>query len=109
MKKLTFKQYLESKEQLKKVLEQVPVTINEYVVCNYCSIPVGEKDEHKSISLKPKHRLIIEWRYDNIDNPTPVNIQFKGVNNIDDLEKFPTYWEGKKLSKWLMRHTRKER
>lgn len=110
MEKLTFKQYLESKEQLKKALEQTPFAINEYVICNYCSVPIGEnKEKSKFIALKPKHRLIVEWRYDNIDDPTPVNIQIKGVDGIDDLEKFSIYWQGKKLSKWLMRHARKEK
>lgn len=106
--KLTFKQYLESKELLKKALENTPTTINEYVVCSYCSLPLGEtKEESKLISLKPRSKIIIEWRYDNVDDPTVMSVRISGSKDVDEFENHSTFWENKKLQKWLTRHTKK--
>ncbi len=105
--KLTFKQYLESKEQLRKAIENVPVSIQEYEVIHYCSLPLGEYEEEKTlISLKPKQKLVIEWKYDSLDDPTPLNIRVKGVQTIDEDEQFQTFWANNKLQKWLRRHTK---
>ena len=105
MEKLTFKQYLESRKQLLKAIENTPVTILEYDIRKYCSIPVGEsQDEKNLITLKPKNKIIIEWQYNNPLNPLPLNIKFKGPNvNLD--ETYSTFWTGQKLHKWLLRHT----
>lgn len=108
MEKLTFKQYLESKQQLRKAIENTPVSIVEYEVRKYCSIPVGEtEDEKKLIALKPKQKIIIEWRYDNVDNPTPEYIQIAGCQTLCEDDKQPVYWSGTKLQKWLLRHTKR--
>lgn len=104
--KLTFKQYLESREQLLKAIEKIPTTIVEYEVRKYCTLPIGENDtEKETISLKPKHRIIVEWRYDDINNPTPLSLQFVGgIKNIDESEQYSIFWPGNKLQKWLVRH-----
>jgi hypothetical protein len=106
MTKLTFKQYLDSKEQLRNAVANTPVSIIEYEVRKYCSIPTGEMEEDKTlVGLKPKQRIVVEWCYDDIDDPTPTNIQFVGVSQLSEDEKFSTYWTGSKLKKWLNRHT----
>ena len=103
--KLTFKQYLETKAQLRKAIENTPVSIVEYDVAKYCSIPLGETEEDRVlVSLKPKHKIIVEWRHDNVDNPTPTSIKIDGVQNIDADEIHETFWTGNKLQKWLARH-----
>lgn len=105
--KLTFKQYLESKEQLRKAIENTPVTIVEYEIKKYCSMAIGEsKDESLPIGLKPKQKVIIQWRYDNFENPTPDYVKFVGVNSIDESEEQPLFWTGQKLQKWLLRHAK---
>lgn len=107
MDKLTFKQYLESKEQLLKAIENTPVSVLEYEVKKYCSLTVGESEEDKSlVSLKPKHKIIVEWRYTSVDNPTPESIRFVGVNEVDEDEALSTFWSGNKLQKWLTRHAK---
>jgi hypothetical protein len=107
--KLTFKQYLEGKEQLRAATANTPTTIVEYEVRKYCSLCIGEsKDESKIVGLKPKQKLIVQWRYDNMDNPTPEYIQFIGDTLLEDGEH-PLFWTGQKLHKWLMRHTREEK
>lgn len=106
MEKMTFKQYLESKEQLLKAIANTPTSIIEYEVKKYCNISVGDnEDEKESISLKPKNTLVVEWRYDDVYNPTPTSIRFKGVKNLEEGDELPTFWTGKKLNTWLSRHT----
>lgn len=107
MEKVTFKQYLESKSQLLKAIENTPTAIVEYEVCKYCSLTIGESDDDKSlVGLKPKNKILIEWRYDNIDEPTPVSIKFIGSKDVDLDEQFNTFWSGNKLQKWLSRHAK---
>lgn len=103
MERLSFKQYLDSKEQLLKAIENTPVTRLEYEIRKYCTLVVGESvDDQQIISLRPKNKIIIEWSYVNPSNPTPVNIEFDGI----DLDESSTPWSGVKLQKWLMRHAR---
>jgi hypothetical protein len=102
---LTFKQYLASKEQLLKAIENTPVAIVEYSVKKYCSLTIGETEEEKQlVGLKPKNKIIVEWQYDNVDDPTPKSITFDGVKGIDEGEVCSTFWSGSKLTKWLARH-----
>lgn len=105
MIKLTFKQYLESKEQLRKAIENTPTAIVEYEIKKYCSIALGESEDDKQlVGLKPKHKIIVEWRYDNIENPSPTSVKVVGSSEVDSTEKHSTYWSGIKLKKWLTRH-----
>lgn len=107
MEKLTFMQYLESKEQLKKAISNTPVALVEYEVHKYCSFTVGEtEDEKVLVGLRPKNKILIEWRYDNVDSPTPASIRFTGTKDMDCDEKFNTFWTGTKLQKWLSRHAK---
>lgn len=107
MERLTFKQYLDSKDQLLRAIENTPVAVYEYEVKKYCSLTIGETEEEKRlIGLKPKNRIIVEWRYDSIANPTPEAIRLLGTKEIDEDEKLMTFWSGSKLTKWLARHAR---
>lgn len=104
MAHLTFKQYLESREQLLKAIENTPIVIREYDIRKYCSLCIGETVEEKElVSLKPRHSLIVEWQYDDINDPTPMSIKFKNVDGYDD-QSYSTFWNGNKLNKWLIRH-----
>lgn len=105
MERLTFKQYLESKEQLRKAIANVPTSILEYEIRKYCTISLGETEEEKiTLSLKPKQKIIVEWRYDDIHDPSPETIKFVGVKDVDLDETYETFWSGNKLTKWLLRH-----
>lgn len=109
MQKLTFKQYLESKEQLLKAIENTPTAIIEYEVKKYCSLTVGETEEEKQlIGLKPKHKIVVEWLYNSVHNPSPNSIRVVGPKDVNEDEKLLTFWSGTKLSKWLTRHATKE-
>jgi hypothetical protein len=107
MERLTFKQYLDSKHQLLKAIENTPVAVVEYEVKKYCSLTVGETEEEKTlIGLKPKNKVIVEWRYDSLQDPTPESVRLTGPKEIDEHEKFATFWSGSKLRKWLTRHAK---
>jgi hypothetical protein len=99
---LTFKQYLESRAQLLKAIENTPIAVLEYDIRKYCTIQVGEsEDEKQLISLKPKNKLIVEWSYEDINDPEPISVR------LSTNESFDVFWSGEKMKKWLVRHASK--
>lgn len=110
MKQLTFKEYWNSKEQLREAaVKNTPHQSRSYSVRKYCKLAVGEsKAEREYVSLKPKQKIIVEWLYTDINNPTPVNLKFEGINEIDPDDPHLTFWEGAKLIGWLNRNAREE-
>lgn len=106
-REFTFKQYLESKEKLREAVKNTPQRVAEYSVRKYCKMPVGEtKDSKEYVALKPKHKIIVEWLYADVDNPTPLNVKFEGIEDLDTDQEFSTFWSGQKLQKWLLRNAR---
>ena len=107
---LTFKEYLESKERLREAIAITPQQIVHYTVNKYCKLIVGEsKDDKEQINLKPNQAIIVEWLYNDIDNPTPLKITFEGVcPNIDSLN-YKTYWQPQKFQKWLRKNSHEEK
>jgi hypothetical protein len=107
MEKLTFKQYLESKEKLREAVKKTPVRKAEYVMRKYCKLPVGEsKDDKEYIALKPKHKLIVEWHHRDLENPDLMSICFENVDGVSDKEEFKSFWSDERFKKWLLRNTR---
>jgi hypothetical protein len=107
--KLTFKEYLDSKEKLREAVSKTPQRTATYNVRKYCKLIVGEsKDSKDQVALKPTHRIVVDWLYEDIDNPTIVSITFEGVKEILPDDEFNTYWDGVKLMKWLNRNTTEE-
>lgn len=107
MEKLTFKEYLASKEKLREAIKQTPVHRAQYLMRKYCKLPVGEtKEEKQYVALKPKHKLIVEWNYRNFDNPDLLSICFENVDGIDETEEFQSFWSEDRFKKWLLRNTR---
>ena len=109
MKKITFKEYLESKEKLRQAISESPVYTATYSVKKYCKIPVGESKETKEyVALKPKQKVIVEWKYDDIDNPDIISLRFENVKDIATEELYEMFWTGTRLQKWLTTNTREE-
>lgn len=109
MAKLTFREYLDSKEKLREAVAKTPQRTATYNVRKYCKLVVGEsKEDKKQIALKPNQKICIEWLYTDVDNPTIVSMVFEGVKEIEPEEQFDTYWEGSKLIKWLNRNATEE-
>jgi hypothetical protein len=106
MQTITFAQYLNSREQLVAAIESAPKSITEHVVTKYCGISLGESEANKyQVFLRPGYKVLIEWRYDDINNPTPINVQLVG-STIDDTGTRDVFWSKDKLNKWLGRHTK---
>ncbi len=104
--KMTFKEYLRTKDTLREAVQETPKQEKEYVVTKYCKLVVGEsKDEKEQVNLRPSNKIIVEWLYEDIDEPTPVNIKFDGVCTEVDSENHATYWQSYKLQRWLLRNT----
>jgi len=109
MKKITFKEYLQSKEKLRQALTESPVHLATYSVNKYCKIPVGETKATKEyIALKPKHKVIVEWKYEDIDNPDVLSVRFENMKEDTTKELYEMFWTGQRLQKWLTTNTREE-
>lgn len=107
MQKLSFKEYLESKQQLLKTLGERPIQSLSYNISKYCRLIVGEKDDKIAVLLKPGQTIIVEWQYKNVEDiePKPLSIRFEDNKEIDPEEDFQTYWKPKKLIKWLTKNS----
>jgi len=101
--KLSFKEYLQSKETLRKAVKEVPKTQIEYEVKKYCTFPIGESSDKQKIKLKPSNRLFISWLCEDKNNPKAVKVEFEGTDADETTEK-PT-WNDAKLLKWLLNNT----
>jgi hypothetical protein len=107
MEKITFKQYVESKHRLHEAAKKTPKQNIQYIVHKYCKLVVGEnKEEKQYVSLRPNYSVHIEWLYEDIDNPTPVNITVTGSNKISPSQELHAIWPTYRLQKWLQRNTR---
>lgn len=104
--KITFKQYLDSKERLTAAIEESPIHTATYHVHKYTNLPVGESKESKiKIPLKPTQKLHIKWKYDDINNPQVINIMFEGIDEVDPTKEHIAFWASDRLSKWLIKNT----
>jgi len=106
MEKMSFKQYLASKEALREAVKKTPKQSNSYTVARYCNFVIGEnKEERQSINLKPNQTITIDWLYEDVDNPSAINVMFEGVKDIDPVEEMTPMWTDQKIQKWLIRNT----
>lgn len=103
-RKLSFKEYLESKEALLGAVEEVPKTKIEYEVKKYCTFPIGESSERQAIKLKPSNRLFISWLCEDRENPKAMKVSFEGTDS-DEINDKPS-WNDAKLLKWLLNNTK---
>lgn len=105
--KLTFKEYLHSKDRLREAAQNVPERTARYTINKYCKIAIGEtKKEKEYINLKPKQFVEVDWLYESIDKPSVISIRFTGVDGITEGEEFSILWGHDRLEKWLTRNTR---
>jgi len=105
MNKISFKEYVDSKKKLLEAVKETPIASLTYAVKKYCKIRVGEsKEDRKEIALKPRQRIIVEWRYDDINEPEPVSMILEDVGP----EEYDIYWNGSKLNHWLSKNAIEE-
>lgn len=104
MHRLTFKEYVESKNKLLLAGEECPRITLEYEITKYCKIPVTESpdDETKlQVSLKPKDTIEVLWEHNDPSYPTPRNIVLTSEGN----KKVYPCWNNKKVLKWVQNNS----
>lgn len=100
--KLTFSQYLDSKEKLRDAVKQTPQRTAEYKIRKYCKLPVGHNKQTKEyVNLKPNDKVSVHWLYEDFDNPTVVSLKFETKEDAFDQTAL---WSGERLLKWLHRN-----
>ncbi len=105
--KLTFKEYLNSKDRLREAAQNVPERTARYTISKYCKIAIGESKKNKEyVNLKPKQEVEVDWLYEDLDKPTVISIRFKGVDGIHESAEFNILWGHGRLEKWLEKNTR---
>lgn len=107
LKKLSFKEYLETKNQLRRAaIGRTPIHEAAYTVRKYCKLPIVIENQKQPITLKPKHEILVKWLYEDINNPIVVSIRFKNVDQIDFTTNYEAAWSDERLHKWLSKNTR---
>lgn len=96
MERLSFKDYLMTKDQLRTALNETPYKVAKYRVTKYCKLELAEDAD--VISLKPNHELIIEWLYEDIDNPTAESILLMTKESHGMIKVNMTH---SKFNKWV--------
>lgn len=107
--KLSFKEYLASKDRLEAALRESPIYTATYSMRKYCKLPLGESKKTKeTVSLKPRHKVMVQWQYIEEQSPKILKIMFEGVEDVDSSKEFQTMWSGDRFQKWLLKNTREE-
>lgn len=107
MEKLTFKQYLETKEKLREALSKIPKQSITYSMTKYCKMIVGEKDEKIYIPLKPKDEITVEFLYEDETNPTVLGVNVTEASDADPDEQYNVFWESERFVRWLDKNAKK--
>ncbi len=95
--KMNFKEYYESKEQLKRAgIENIRTNIK-YSMTKYCKIPIFEdiNSDKTYISLKPNDVIEILWEY---ESSTPILKKF--VLCADGEHTLIPCWTSNKMYEW---------
>ena len=101
--KLSFKEYLESKDCLRDAVKETPKVVREYEVKKYCNFPVGLKEEKYQIKLKPRNKMFIKWLREDSTKERAIGVSFEGTTD-DSVMETPS-WGEEKLLKWLLKNT----
>lgn len=96
MERLSFKDYLATKDQLRTALTETPYKVAKYKVAKYCKLELAE--DSVVLSLKPSHELIVEWLYEDIENPTAQSILLMTKESHGMIEVKMTH---SKFGKWV--------
>lgn len=103
----TFKDYLEdSKRQLQEAAKKTPVQTTQYKINKYCKLPVQEFDGVEHVNLKPTNYVEVDWLFEDMNNPEPLNVRFVGVKEINHEANFEPKWNKLRFQKWLLRNSK---
>lgn len=105
MKKITFREYFESIQILRKAVNDVPKRTANYSLTKYCKLPILETVDSSNkdyISLKPKDTITVTWEYNNKELPTPISVKIVTENAEQII--YPA-WSNLKFFKWVTSST----
>lgn len=107
IKKISFKDYLESKRRLQEAIQnEAHYTIN-YRITRYCRLVVENDSKKEPINLKPGHMITINWRK-LAESPEPMDITFENTKNTVPGKKYRTTMERFVFIRWLGRNSFEE-
>lgn len=93
MKKLSFKEYYESKVALITETSKPIVFVTTHSLYKYCKVPLSLNEDKIYISFKPKDNIIVEWsRVGNTITATKITI---------NTTTYAPSWNGPKFKKWV--------
>lgn len=95
MTKLTFKEYVETKNQLLEALKQDPMAVQHYRLKKHTRLLA----DNEGINLRPFDKVQMIWRY---DRETMVPQQYESV--IVNDKPIEISWAHTKMLTWLKNH-----
>lgn len=104
VKKLSFKEYYDSKKLLKDAGKSYPKYIKTHIVNKYCKIPANKFDnlnEKININFKPGDRITVFWESPDYINSIPIHFFIDGNES-----KFYFSWQSQKVNKWINASTK---
>lgn len=103
MENLSFIDYLKTKEQLRTALTETPYKVSKYCVTKYCKLEL--KESSIILALKPNHKLIVEWLYEDINAPTAESVL---LMVHDQHSMIDVKMSHAKFTKWVNTNCNKE-
>ena len=101
-KKLTFKEYIESKQILKSATQNSLRVLTQYSMLKYCKLPLVEQfdsEEKQYVALKPKDVIEILWECDDSI------MRVKSILIMEEEKKYYPSWNDKKMHEWVQANT----
>jgi len=107
MRHLSFKEYIESKEQLKEAIAKSPIQAHTYMVTKYCKLAIDIDGKKTEVYLKPKQLISVAWSYRDVHdaNPTPITVSFLDIPNMDEVDKYNFVAPSNKVIAWIDNNT----
>lgn len=93
---INFKEYYNSRQQLKEALDNEPIKRYRFSLNKYCKIPIIENEEKSSISLKPKDIIEVLFEGHNSD---------RVIEFVCNDKKIKLSWSSEKIRSWISANT----
>lgn len=103
--RITFREYLLSKQHLHEQAVSIPTQILRYCITKYCKLSVTYNGDDFDIKLKPSHIIDIKWQYNNNER-TPLLITFENVPDISEDDEYEINLSDRKMNNWVLTNTR---
>lgn len=105
--KLSFKEYRQSKENLRLAADTIPQVAEEYELTKYCKFPIvtDEDGDKQYVAFKPKDRIEVLWEFLHPEAPSAKKVVV--TTDDDEQASIQPAWGNTKLSSWLDKNTTK--